>query len=131
MRPQIRTKERRARPLADAGIAVMSDSYRERLRGSSTRSLTLYSACSAILLAFGALAGCFGFAWQAPAHVGRVPASAPSISPSPLRTGKGVTAVGLASDPVTGGYWILKSNGGVAGFHAPWLGSLAYKLRAG
>jgi hypothetical protein len=36
-----------------------------------------------------------------------------------------------ASDPVTGGYWILKSNGGVAAFHAPWRGSVAYKLPAG
>src|SRR5208337_2925213 len=30
----------------------------------------------------------------------------------------GVTAVGLAADPATGGYWILNSNGAVAGFHA-------------
>lgn len=35
------------------------------------------------------------------------------------------TAVGLATDPKTGGYWILKSNGGVANYNAPWYGSLA------
>jgi len=34
-------------------------------------------------------------------------------------------AVGLAADPATGGYWILKSNGGVDAFSAPWYGSMA------
>ncbi|HEX9033196.1 MAG TPA: polysaccharide deacetylase family protein, partial [Streptosporangiaceae bacterium] len=43
----------------------------------------------------------------------------------------GVRAVGLASDPATGGYWILKSTGGVDAFHAPWHGSLAGKIPAG
>ena len=36
----------------------------------------------------------------------------------------GVTAVALATDPVTGGYWILKSDGGVANYNAPWYGSM-------
>lgn len=36
----------------------------------------------------------------------------------------GTTAIGVASDRATGGYWILKSNGGVRNFHAPWHGSL-------
>lgn len=36
----------------------------------------------------------------------------------------GVRAVGLAVDPATGGYWILKSTGGVNRFHAPWHGSV-------
>jgi hypothetical protein len=39
--------------------------------------------------------------------------------------------VGLATDPDTGGYWILKSNGGVANYNAPWYGSLAGKVPAG
>lgn len=43
----------------------------------------------------------------------------------------GVTPVGLAADPATGGYWILKSNGGVDSFHAPWYGSLNGKLPSG
>ena len=42
----------------------------------------------------------------------------------------GVTAVGLAANPATGGYWILKSTGGVDGFHAPWHGSLHCKIPA-
>ena len=37
----------------------------------------------------------------------------------------GVTAVGIAVDPATSGYWILKSNGGVNEFNAPWYGSLS------
>ena len=41
------------------------------------------------------------------------------------------TAVGLATAPATGGYWILKSNGGVAGYNAPWYGSLTGKVPAG
>jgi peptidoglycan/xylan/chitin deacetylase (PgdA/CDA1 family) len=41
-------------------------------------------------------------------------------------------AVGLAVDPKTGGYWILKSNGGVAAdYKAPWHGSLTGKVPAG
>jgi hypothetical protein len=31
----------------------------------------------------------------------------------------------MAHDSKTGGYWILKSNGGVANYNAPWYGSLA------
>ena len=42
-----------------------------------------------------------------------------------------MTAIGLATDPATGGYWVLASNGGVASFDAPWLGSLARKVPAG
>jgi hypothetical protein len=41
------------------------------------------------------------------------------------KMGHGLSALSLASDPVTGGYWILKSNGGVDAFSAPSLGSLA------
>ncbi len=40
----------------------------------------------------------------------------------------GVTAVGLAVDSRSRGYWILKSNGGVDNFNAPWKGSLKKKL---
>ena len=43
----------------------------------------------------------------------------------------GVRAVGLAADPVTGGYWILKSNGGVGNYNAPWYGSLNGAIPAG
>jgi len=34
-----------------------------------------------------------------------------------------VRPVGIATDPATGGYWILTSNGGIANFDAPWYGS--------
>jgi peptidoglycan/xylan/chitin deacetylase (PgdA/CDA1 family) len=44
---------------------------------------------------------------------------------------RGTTAVGLAVDRATGGYWILKSDGGVASFHAPWHGSLSGRVRKG
>jgi hypothetical protein len=40
----------------------------------------------------------------------------------------GRTAVGIAVDGATGGYWILTSNGGVSSFKAPWWGSRAGKL---
>ena len=40
----------------------------------------------------------------------------------------GVKAVALAVDPATGGYWILRSDGGVDSFHAPAGGSLYGKL---
>ncbi len=43
----------------------------------------------------------------------------------------GLTAVGLAADPATGGYWVLKSNGGVDNHHAPWYGSLNGGIPAG
>jgi hypothetical protein len=36
----------------------------------------------------------------------------------------GVRAIGLAVDPKTRGYWILKSNDGIDAFDAPWEGSL-------
>ncbi len=42
-----------------------------------------------------------------------------------------VRAVAIAADPATGGYWILKSTGGVDAFGAPWHGSLAGHLRPG
>jgi hypothetical protein len=42
-----------------------------------------------------------------------------------------VTAAGIAADPATGGYWILKSNGGVDAFNAPWYRSLAWHVPAG
>jgi len=34
-------------------------------------------------------------------------------------------------DAATGGYWILKSNGGVASYNAPWYGSLAGQIASG
>jgi hypothetical protein len=42
-----------------------------------------------------------------------------------------VRAAGLAADPATGGYWILKSDGGVDAFSAPWYGSMRGQLPAG
>jgi hypothetical protein len=38
---------------------------------------------------------------------------------------------GIAADPTTDGYWIVKSNGGVDAFNAPWYGSLAWHVPAG
>ena len=43
----------------------------------------------------------------------------------------GVTAVGIAADAATGGYWIVDATGGVANYHAPWYGSLAGQLSPG
>jgi hypothetical protein len=40
-------------------------------------------------------------------------------------------AVGIAVDAITGGYWILKSNGGMANCNAPWYGSLTGKVPEG
>ncbi len=40
----------------------------------------------------------------------------------------GVKAVALARDRKTGGYWILRSDGGIKGFNAPFHGSLRGKL---
>jgi len=40
------------------------------------------------------------------------------------KLGHGVRARSLTLDPRTSGYWLLRSNGGVDAFHAPWLGSL-------
>jgi hypothetical protein len=40
----------------------------------------------------------------------------------------GVTAVALARDHETGGYWILRSDGGIKGFNAPFHGSLRDEL---
>jgi peptidoglycan/xylan/chitin deacetylase (PgdA/CDA1 family) len=50
--------------------------------------------------------------------------------PEAIKLASGVTAIGLAADPA-GGYWILKSNGGVAGIGAPTHGSLFGKVTAG
>jgi peptidoglycan/xylan/chitin deacetylase (PgdA/CDA1 family) len=47
------------------------------------------------------------------------------------RLSRGTTAIGIAADSKTGGYWILKSNGGVANFHAPRHGSLEGNVPAG
>lgn len=49
----------------------------------------------------------------------------------PRALSRGTTAIGLATDSATGGYWILKSNGGVRNFHAPWHGSLYRRVPAG
>ncbi len=43
----------------------------------------------------------------------------------------GARAVAIAADPVTGGYWVLRTDGGVSNFNAPWYGSLAGKIPAG
>lgn len=40
----------------------------------------------------------------------------------------GRTAVGIAVDNATGGYWVLTSSGGVSSFKASWWGSMAGKL---
>lgn len=50
--------------------------------------------------------------------------------PASIRLASGVVAVGLAADPA-GGYWIVKSNGGVVGAGAPTHGSLLGKVPRG
>lgn len=59
---------------------------------------------------------------------------APNADAAPERGGglaPGTTAIGIALDRATGGYWVLKTNGGVASFHAPWDGSVAGKVAHG
>ena len=41
-----------------------------------------------------------------------------------------LTVTGMATDPVTGGYWILTSNGGVHNYGAPFYGSARGTLPA-
>lgn len=48
------------------------------------------------------------------------PAVGPAVAGSP--------AVGLATDPDTGGYWLLKANGNVVAYRAPNRGNLSGKL---
>jgi hypothetical protein len=49
--------------------------------------------------------------------------------PAAVTTSPGwVTAAGIAADRATGGYRILKSNGGVDAFNAPCYGSLAWHV---
>ena len=36
-----------------------------------------------------------------------------------------------ADNPATGGYWIVKSDGGVDAFNAPWHGSIRGQIPAG
>jgi hypothetical protein len=43
----------------------------------------------------------------------------------------GVRTAGLAAGPVTGGYWVLKSNGGVDNYNASAYGSLNDAIPAG
>jgi hypothetical protein len=47
------------------------------------------------------------------------------------RLAGGVGVVGMAVDPATNGYWLLRSNGAVDGFAAPTAGSLRGHLDAG
>ena len=49
----------------------------------------------------------------------------------PARNFRYPPVTALAADRVTGGYWVLKSNGGVHNYIAPWYGSLAGKVPAG
>src|SRR5271166_6198157 len=92
----------------------------------------LATVTSAVLLAAGVAASCGGLSSGAGASASRthfVGARSPTLEAGRLL--HGVRAVGLAVDPTTGGYWILKSTGGVAAVKAPWLGSLAGKVPAG
>ncbi len=43
----------------------------------------------------------------------------------------GLAMTGLATNSVTGGYWILTSDGGVHNYGAPWYGSARGNLPAG
>ena len=67
-----------------------------------------------MLTSYGGVSN-FGIPWYG-SDTGKLPA--------------GVTAIGLTADPVTGGYWILRSTGGVDNFNAPWYGSLAGQVPA-
>jgi peptidoglycan/xylan/chitin deacetylase (PgdA/CDA1 family) len=40
----------------------------------------------------------------------------------------GAAAIGLVTDPDTGGYWLLKADGGVVAYRAPYYGDLSGKL---
>jgi peptidoglycan/xylan/chitin deacetylase (PgdA/CDA1 family) len=87
---------------------------------------------AAVLLVAGALAASTGSATHVSSSQEKV--SSPGTSwyrSAAAKLPAGVRAVGLAADPATGGYWILKSNGGLDNFHAPWHGSLHGKIPAG
>jgi len=57
-------------------------------------------------------------------HSYGAPAAGPAAS-------SGAAAVGLATDPDTGGYWLLKANGSVVANRAPSYGQLSGKFAAG
>jgi peptidoglycan/xylan/chitin deacetylase (PgdA/CDA1 family) len=100
----------------------------------------LSAGMATALVTPGTVAGCAGGANGAvPSgrhHAVAAPRRTPVLPPSRRHaTGhvlsRGTTAIGVAVDRATGGYWILKSNGGVASFHAPWHGSLSGRVPAG
>jgi peptidoglycan/xylan/chitin deacetylase (PgdA/CDA1 family) len=84
------------------------------------------------LLTAAAVTACAGSGSVATRRPARAQASRPARPrPAGEVLSRGTTAIGVAVDRATGGYWILKSNGGVANFHAPWHGSVQGKVVAG
>jgi hypothetical protein len=55
----------------------------------------------------------------------------PSYGSNASSMANGTSAVAITGDPQTGGYWIVDSDGTVAGFHAPLHGSLAGNVPPG
>lgn len=55
----------------------------------------------------------------------------PSYGSNAAEISPGVSAVAIAGDPRTGGYWIVDSDGTVAGFHAPTRGSMTGQVPPG
>lgn len=62
---------------------------------------------------------------------GRVHAFGPAASFGSLKLSSGLRAVALETSPDAAGYRVLRSDGGVNGFHASWNGSLKGWLRGG
>jgi peptidoglycan/xylan/chitin deacetylase (PgdA/CDA1 family) len=102
---------------------------RNRRGPASVTNLGRTFAATALVVVVAAcgLPGSAESSWLAAAR--QVPA--PRQEVGSLRLGRGVTAISLAADPLTGGYWVLTSSGRVGAFGAPWLGSLAGHIPPG
>ena len=85
----------------------------------------------AAVLAVGLFSGYAGLGPASASTGSATSQSQPQRDSAAQALGKAIRAVGIAADPVTGGYWILKSNGGVDSFHVPWRGSLAGRVPRG
>ncbi len=101
----------------DAFDAPSDGSLKGKLRGARPVALaTTRRGGYLILTANGAVHG-FGAAAPQHSHAGKLPPH--------------VTAVALATRPPNAGYWVMRSDGGVRGFHAPWYGSPTGTLPVG
>ena len=101
------------------------------MRESSGRLRRAEIGLAIAFLLAGAMAGCSGSApHAAPGRRGaRFRLASDGVTRNALPPG--ATAIGIAADAATGGYWILLSNGGIIAASAPWHGSLAGKVPAG